>query len=122
MSVRATLPNPFRQRTIDDLWQAPELDLPVLHQLPFEGCCAALAQLRAASQSSSLLLYGEPGNGKSHLLARLISSFNQANASNDYLSGVGWTFFTINLQYVQKMTWRHLQTCMATDLLRVTPA
>jgi hypothetical protein len=122
MSVRATLPNPFRQRTIADLWQMPELDSSTLHQVPYESCCDTFQQLRAEGQSGSLLLYGEPGNGKSHLLARMISSFSQANHSNDFLTAKGWTFISVNLQYAQKMTWQHLQTCLATDLLRETPS
>jgi hypothetical protein len=122
MSIRATLPNPFRQRTIADLWQMPELDSLSLHQVSFESCCSLFADLRANGQTTSMLLYGEPGNGKSHLLARMINGFSQANSSNDYLTAEGWTFITINLQYVSKMSWRHLQTCLATDLLRLTPS
>jgi hypothetical protein len=122
MSVRATLPNPFRQRTIADLWQSPEVDLPSLHQASFESCSLAFAKLRAESQSSSLLLYGEPGNGKSHLLARMVTGFSQANVSNDYLTAEGWTFVTINLQNAQTISWQYLQTCLANDLLRLTPS
>ena len=122
MSVRATLPNPFRQRTVSDLWQTPEVDSSALHQFPFESCCSAFARLRAEGQAGSLLLYGEPGNGKSHLLARMVSGFSQANNSNDYLTVEGWTFITINLQYTSKLSWRYLQTCLATDLLRETPS
>lgn len=120
MSVRATLPNPFRQRTIADLWQMPELDSLSLHQASFESCCSVFADLRANSQTTSLLLYGEPGNGKSHLLARIINSFSQANSSNDYLTAEGWTFVTLNLQFVQKISWQYVQSCLATDLLRPT--
>ncbi len=122
MSVRATLPNPFRQRTIADLWQAPEVDLPSLHQASFESCSVAFAKLRAENQSSSLLLYGEPGNGKSHLLARMLTGFWQANVSNDYLTAEGWTFVTVNLQNAQMISWQYLQTCLANDLLRPTPS
>lgn len=120
MSVRATLPNPFRQRTIADLWQPPELDSLSLYQSSFESCCSVFADLRATGQTASMLLYGEPGNGKSHLLARLISSFSQSNSHNDYLSAEGWTFITVNLQYVPRLSWQHLLTCVATDLLRPT--
>ncbi len=122
MSVRATLPNPFRQRTIDDLWQPPEVDYPSLHQLSFENCCLAFAHLRAASQTSSLLLYGEPGNGKSHLLARMLTRFEQANTDNDFLAAQGWTLFAINLQTTPKLTWQQLQTALVNDLLRTTPS
>src|SRR5581483_10600407 len=122
MSVRATLPNPFRQRTIADLWQAPEVDLPALHQSSFESCSIAFAKLRAENQSSSLLLYGEAGNGKSHLLARMVTGFSQANISNDYATAEGWTFVTINLQNAQMISWQYLQTCLANDLLRLTPS
>lgn len=122
MSVRATLPNPFRQRAIDDLWQQPEVDYPSLHQISFENCCLAFAQLRAESQTSSLLLYGEAGNGKSHLLARMLTRFEQANADNEFLAAEGWTLFAINLQTTPKLTWRQLQTCLVNDLLRTTPS
>ena len=119
MSVRATLPNPFRQRAIEDLWQMPDTDLPALHQAPFEACCLAFAKLRAESQSSSLLLYGEAGNGKSHLLARMLTRFDQANINNDFTDGAGWTLIPVNLQ--EGLSWRRLQTCLADNLLRVTP-
>jgi hypothetical protein len=122
MSVRATLPNPFRQRTISDLWQPPEVDYPSLHQISFENCCLAFAQLRAASQTSSLLLYGEAGNGKSHMLARMLTRFEQANSDSNFIEAEGWTLCAINLQSVSKLTWQHLQTCLVNDLLRMTPS
>jgi hypothetical protein len=122
MSVRATLPNPFRKRTMADLWQPPEVDLPSLHRASFESCSTAFAKLRAENQSSSLLLYGEAGNGKSHLLARMLTSFWRANTSNDYLTAEGWTFVTVNLQNAPKISWQYLQECLANDLLRLTPS
>ena len=122
MSVRATLPNPFRQRTIADLWQMPEVISLTMHQAPFEGCCETFSELRAECKSGSLLLYGEPGNGKSHLLAHLVSLFSQANNSNDFLTAQGWTFATINLQFIQRFSWRQLQVSLANDLLRTTPS
>lgn len=93
-----------------------------MHQAPFEGCCETFAELRAEGRSGSLLLYGEPGNGKSHLLAHLVSLFSQANDSNDFLTAQGWTFATVNLQFVQTFSWRQLQVSFANDLLRITPS
>ena len=51
--------------------EGPEIDVISVHQSAFARCCEAVATVRARPHSASVLVYGESGSGKTHLLARL---------------------------------------------------
>lgn len=62
--------NPFLNFKVDDAATIPPGDVPELHERVLEGCRAALDSARQAGQSTSLLVVGEAGSGKSHLIAQ----------------------------------------------------
>src|SRR5206468_2402730 len=118
--VRTTLPNPFRQRSVNDLWQSLETDLPALYQQSLIRFDEAFDKLRAQHNGLTLLLHGEAGAGKSHLLARFRADITELNYTSDFTEAEGVTFVAVNLQKTPAFNWRYLQQCLATDLLRST--
>ncbi|HKX31200.1 MAG TPA: ATP-binding protein [Blastocatellia bacterium] len=110
--------NPFRTAIVADPWNWDVVDVSEIHKEAFALCRSALEYVRSQGQSTSVLLYGEAGSGKTHLLARL-----QA-----YLAGLLPTepaappavFVSVRLQTSPQMLWRHLRNRFGGDLLRAT--
>lgn len=118
MSLPAIIQNPFRSSIVGDPWQSPETDVTSVHKDAFEKCCAALAAVRANRRTTSVLVHGEPGSGKTHLLARLRARIAQ-EAEADGPGGLQEAIFiSVRLQTGARMIWRHLRDRFASDLLR----
>src|SRR5262245_54389957 len=71
MSDLAGIENPFRVTVVPDPWQPNVGDVAEIHERPFHACVEALEAVRREGQTRSVLLFGEPGSGKTHLLRRL---------------------------------------------------
>ncbi len=118
MASLSTISNPFRSAIVSDPWHWDVVDVPEIHKDAFDLCRRALEYVRSDRQSTSVLLYGEAGSGKTHLLARL-----QA-----YLGGLltiygvapPAVFVSVRLQTSPQMIWRHLRNRFGEDLLRQT--
>lgn len=118
MSLPAAIRNPFRSLIVGDPWQAPETDITSVHKAAFEKCCAAVAAVRANRRTTSVLVHGEAGSGKTHLLARLRARIAQ-EAEADGPGGLQEAIFvSARLQTGAQMIWRHLRDRFASDLLR----
>ena len=65
------LQNPFLVHQVDAADRLPAGDVPELHAGILARCEANIAQTRHAGQSLGLLIVGEAGSGKSHMIARL---------------------------------------------------
>jgi hypothetical protein len=63
--------NPFLLDRVDSAWDGAFTDVDSINQAAFAQCINTIATVRATRQSRGLLLTGEPGSGKSHLLRRL---------------------------------------------------
>jgi hypothetical protein len=63
--------NPFRVDRIDSAWEGEFTDVPAINAAAFQQCCETIEDVRATGQSRGLLMTGQPGSGKSHLLRRL---------------------------------------------------
>jgi hypothetical protein len=63
--------NPFLQDRVDSPWQERFYDYPQINKLAFERCQQDIRAVQQGQQSRGLLLHGEPGSGKTHLLQRL---------------------------------------------------
>jgi hypothetical protein len=68
--ARATR-NPFLLDRVDSAWDGAFTDVDSINQAAFAQCVSTIDTVRDTHQSRGLLLTGEPGSGKSHLLRRL---------------------------------------------------
>jgi hypothetical protein len=114
----APISNPFHTPVVSDPWEEPEIDIVSVHQLAFKRCCEAVAAIRARPRSASVLIYGESGSGKTHLLARLRARVAR-EAEEDGPGGLqNAVFVSAPLRTSARMIWRHLRDCLVSDLLR----
>lgn len=63
--------NPFRVDRIDSAWEGEFTDVPQINATAFRQCRDSIEDVRTTGQSRGLLMTGQPGSGKSHLLRRL---------------------------------------------------
>jgi hypothetical protein len=72
-TLRRTLRNPFLQNRVDTAWDTRSIasDVPAINDAAFQHVLRTIAEVRASRQSHGLLLAGEPGSGKTHLLNRV---------------------------------------------------
>ncbi|MGA9028492.1 MAG: ATP-binding protein [Steroidobacteraceae bacterium] len=63
--------NPFLLDRVDSAWDGAFTDVDSINQAAFAQCIRTIDTVRDTFQSRGLLLTGEPGSGKSHLLRRL---------------------------------------------------
>jgi len=118
MTSFATIPNPFSNSIVSDPWKLLEADVPAIHQKAFTRCCEAMGEVRARHQTTGVLIHGEAGSGKTHLLARLRTHIAR-EAEADGQGGLeDAIFISAQLQTSAKMIWRHLRRRVASDLLR----
>ena len=118
MNPLATIPNPFRSAIVADPWHWDMVDVPEIHQEAFDLCRQALELVRERHQSTSLLLHGAAGSGKTHLLARLQAWL--AGMLTLYGPAPPAVFISVRMQTSPQMMWRHLRNRFGEDLLRQT--
>ncbi|MCI0338100.1 MAG: ATP-binding protein [Acidobacteria bacterium] len=118
MNPPISLSNPFRSAIVADPWHLDVVDVPEIHRDAFDLCRRALEHVRSEHQSTSVLLYGEAGSGKTHLLARLQAYL--AGLLTIYGAAPPAVFVSVRLQTSPQMIWRHLRYRYGEDLLRPT--
>ena len=67
--------NPFHTHKADDTVTLPAGDVPELHADALAKCGEALNKARHTGHSAGLLVVGEAGSGKSHMVAQLRQRF-----------------------------------------------
>ncbi len=107
--------NPFASSTVGSPWDEATADVPDINRRAFEACLRLIAQVASTGSSTSLMLYGEPGSGKTHLLSRLRRAVEQASEPAPVFIGV-------RMQTAASMIWRYLRRHMSLDLMRRPPA
>jgi hypothetical protein len=110
----AGIENPFADRVMRDAWQEPASEVTGIHEEVFASCRAGLDAARAG-RSDSLLIFGEPGSGKTHVINRLRRSVDETGGADP---GLGSVFVYVRLQTSPSCIWQHVRRCLATDLLR----
>jgi AAA domain len=112
--------NPFRISIVADPWNQLESNVPEIHAGAFDRCCSAVENVRQRSRTTSILIHGAVGTGKTHLLGRLRSHLAvRANAGETGAPHEA-VFVAVRMQIGPDMLWRHLQRQLAVDLLRKT--
>src|SRR5271165_616501 len=110
--------NPFRDTIVSDPWRPSSTDVPEIHAKVFQTCCLALETVRSEGSSSSVLIHGEPGSGKTHLLARLRLHCKGIEARVVDPIQPETVFVAVRLQTGPQRLWRHLRRSFVEDLLR----
>ncbi|MBF0102820.1 MAG: hypothetical protein HQK77_18110 [Desulfobacterales bacterium] len=100
--------NPFRDRIVPDPWHPSEIDVQEIHEDIYNICKEALATVRKHKQSSSVLIFGEAGSGKTHLLSRFKTPLSLLSSSHVLIS--------IRMQTTRNRIWRHIQKTMIDNL------
>ena len=80
----------------------PEIDVISVHQSAFARCCEAVATVRARPHSASVLVYGESGSGKTHLLARLRARVAGEETAREFSEAI---FVSAPLRASARMIW-----------------
>jgi hypothetical protein len=101
--------NPFRNWIVRDPWTPNERTVPEINLKAFNLCCDALETVRSQGQTASVLLYGEAGNGKTHLLRRLREHLNTLPQPH--------VFVWFRLQPGPNRFWRYLRKSFVESLL-----
>jgi hypothetical protein len=63
--------NPFVSNRVDSAWDPDPVDVEAINRTAFDRCTETIRLVRETGQCRGLLLSGEPGAGKTHLLQRL---------------------------------------------------
>ncbi len=100
--------NPFRHKIVTNPWDNEDCDVPEINARPFDACMDAYEDVRQTRRSGSVLLHGEAGSGKTHLLRKLRAHLNQENARH--------VFISVRLQSGHGRFWSHIRKCFADSL------
>lgn len=112
----AATANPFRRSVVSDPWELPETNITGIHQTAFARCCEAVAAIRARHSATGILIHGEAGSGKTHLLARLRAQIaSEADGPGGLQDAI---LVSVRLQTSARLIWRYLRDCLVNDLLR----
>ncbi|QGJ68619.1 Hypothetical protein PBC10988_2800 [Planctomycetales bacterium 10988] len=115
-----SMPNPFESTVVKDAWQQDTIDVPVIHQAQFQSCQRLIESVSQNGTTESLLIFGETGSGKTHLLRRLRAQLLDSENFNEGPTSSRALFIYMKLQTSPRMIWRALRRQFATDLLRST--
>jgi len=108
--------NPFRDAIVASPWTSAPTDLSEIHNTTFDACLRGLDDVRTGKRSSAVLIHGEAGSGKTHLLGRLRSRLApQAPIATDRPESL---FVWCRLQTSPRMLWRSLRRTIVEDWFR----
>lgn len=108
--------NPFRDGIVADPWRNQQSDVPDIHHAVFQRCLDGLAHVRQQRSSAGLLIHGEAGSGKTHLLSRLRATLTpKAPTATDREETL---FVWVRLQTSPRMIWRTMRRTLVNDWFR----
>lgn len=105
------IPNPFRSGITRDAWEKDWVDVEEIHASASALVCREVAAAGGGGGGCGILLFGEPGSGKTHLLNRM----------RRWCLREGALFSGFRLQCGPQTIWRHLRREFADDLLQPLP-
>jgi len=104
--------NPFTNLATGSPWTDSPADVSRINNEAFQLLRRGLRQSRAGSDSISIVVTGEPGSGKTHLLSRLKRYLEQERDGDK-----AWYVY-VCCDASARTLWRHLQRHLAGDLLQ----
>lgn len=105
------IPNPFRSGITRDAWDAEWVDVPEIHAVASTRVCREVTAARTSGGGCGILVFGEPGSGKTHLLNRVRRGCVEGGA----------LFAGFRLQCGPQTMWRHMRREFARNLFRRLP-
>ncbi|MGQ0633701.1 MAG: hypothetical protein ACT4QC_03745 [Planctomycetaceae bacterium] len=112
--------NPFRETIVASAWDDPRAHVPDIHGEVFEQCLRGIAHVRQARRSAGLVIHGEAGSGKTHLLSRLRGRLTPREPSATTREECLYVW--VRLQTSPRMIWRALRRTMVDDWFRPVAA
>jgi hypothetical protein len=114
-----SIPNPFSSYVVADPERQLSGDVPGIHKQAFDLCRAAYERVIAESASQSVLLYGEAGCGKTHLLSRFLRWVSGEMEFSP--STPPALFVAVRMETAPGQIWRHLRRRFVEELTRRNP-
>lgn len=102
--------NPFRNTIANDPWKFHETDVLEINAAAFQACRDAFDLVNAQQHSTSVLIFGESGTGKTHLLGRLHNWVGKQRQPSAFVS--------VRLQPSPHRFWRLVRREFAESLLQ----
>jgi hypothetical protein len=110
------LMNPFRDTIVASPWVGASPDVPTIHGDVFDECLHGIEHVRTQRRSAALLIHGEAGSGKTHLLGRLRARLTpQAPPSTERRECL---FVWVRLQTSPRLIWRTVRRTLVDDWFR----
>lgn len=108
--------NPFRNTIVGSPWDSNSVDVPEIHGNILSECLGVLDHIRQHGRSAGLLIHGEAGSGKTHLLQQLRARLapHQPTATDRHESLYVW----VRLQTSPRMIWRTVRRTLVNDWFR----
>lgn len=110
---RALSGSPFLSSVFGSALDRNPAEVGEINAAAFEKCRSLIADVREQNLTQALLLFGEPGSGKTHLLSRL-----RASLEEDEQAGRESLFVPIRMVTSAAMLWRFQRRQLAEALLR----
>lgn len=111
--------NPFREGIVASPWETTGVDVNTIHDDVFQECLRGIEQVRRNHRTVSLLIHGEAGSGKTHLLKRLRARLTpQSPPDTDREDAL---FVWVRLQTSPRMIWRTVRRTLVEDWFRPVP-
>lgn len=108
--------NPFRETIVSSPWETTRADVPQIHGRVFDRCLEGIDHVRQSRHSSALLIHGEAGSGKTHLLSRLRTRLAPQAPTASHRSECLYVW--VRLQTSPRMIWRTLRRTLVDDWFR----
>lgn len=110
--------NPFRGTVVPDPWQPNTDDVPEIQAGAFRVCVESLEDSRRLGLTRSVLIFGEPGSGKTHLLRRLRAHWMGEPPHEVDPIRPAVVFVAAKLQTSPRHLWRYVRQSLVDDLMR----
>ncbi|MDB5386810.1 MAG: hypothetical protein JWM11_2456 [Planctomycetaceae bacterium] len=111
--------NPFREGIVASPWEATGVDVNSIHDDVFQECLRGIERVRRGHRTASLLIHGEAGSGKTHLLKRLRARLTpQVPPDTDREDSL---YVWVRLQTSPRMIWRTVRRTLVEDWFRPVP-
>lgn len=111
--------NPFRGSIVGDPWRIADdaADVDRIHHAVFQRCCEAVDHARSGVGIGGIIISGEPGSGKTHLVGRLRKRLTD-DLKHPTTDRPRQAFACVRLDTSACSVARHVRRKVAEDLLR----